>query len=210
MPVGASTICLLMLSLDRYATVKHPRLAQLRQRRYLPAILAACAWLSACLICFPILFSYKLLQSYDGSYHIHPNINHHNINPDNKTYTDTIVLCKTTDINSNDIQMILMLLYTLFVFILPALGVILNHLGVRKKLCALSLTARAYHGELPLPMPILRRPTHMIIVTGMANARAAAGVGVGPGGESSDEENNGNNHNNFIESKMKNSPKTPR
>lgn len=59
-------------------------------------------------------------------------------------------------------------------------------------------------------MPILRRPTHMIIVTGMANARAAAGVGVGPGGESSDEENNGNNHNNFIESKMKNSPKTPR
>lgn len=42
--------------------------------------------------------------------------------------------------------------------------------GVRKKLCALSLTARAAHGELPLPMPtILRRPTHMIIVTGMAN-----------------------------------------
>ena len=31
MPVAASTICLLMLSLDRYATVKHPRLAQLRK-----------------------------------------------------------------------------------------------------------------------------------------------------------------------------------
>ena len=42
------------------------------------------------------------------------------------------------------------------------------HLGVRRKLCALSLTARAQHGELPLPMPtILRRPTHMILVTGM-------------------------------------------
>jgi hypothetical protein len=42
--------------------------------------------------------------------------------------------------------------------------------GVRRKLCALSLTARAFHGELPLPMPaILRRPTHMIIVTGMPN-----------------------------------------
>lgn len=40
--------------------------------------------------------------------------------------------------------------------------------GVRRKLCALSLTARAQHGELPLPMPtILRRPTHMILVTGM-------------------------------------------
>ena len=41
-------------------------------------------------------------------------------------------------------------------------------LGVRRKLCALSLTARAQHGELPLPMPtILRRQTHMILVTGM-------------------------------------------
>lgn len=35
-------------------------------------------------------------------------------------------------------------------------------------MCALSLSARAQHGELPLPMPtILRRPTHMILVTGM-------------------------------------------
>lgn len=45
---------------------------------------------------------------------------------------------------------------------------ILHLTGVRRKLCALSLTARAQHGELPLPMPtILRRPTHMILVTGM-------------------------------------------
>lgn len=60
--------------------------------------------------------------------------------------------------------------YMILVFILPGIGVILNHLGVHHKLCALSLTARAAHGELPLPMPIMRRPTHMIIVTGMANA----------------------------------------
>lgn len=65
--------------------------------------------------------------------------------------------------------------HTVFVFVIPAFGVLLNHLGVRKKLCALSLTARAAHGELPLPMPILRRPTHMIIVTGMANAGRAVG-----------------------------------
>lgn len=65
--------------------------------------------------------------------------------------------------------------HTMFVFVIPAFGVLLNHLGVRKKLCALSLTARAAHGELPLPMPILRRPTHMIIVTGMANAGRAVG-----------------------------------
>uniref|UniRef100_A0A1B0CHF6 Uncharacterized protein n=1 Tax=Lutzomyia longipalpis TaxID=7200 RepID=A0A1B0CHF6_LUTLO len=51
------------------------------------------------------------------------------------------------------------------------------------KLCALSLTARAAHGELPLPMPILRRPTHMIIVTGMAPARGGV---VGEQDDSSD------------------------
>lgn len=55
--------------------------------------------------------------------------------------------------------------------------------GVRKKLCALSLSARAAHGELPLPMPtILRRPTHMIIVTGMPNNT------INVKGESSDED----------------------
>lgn len=76
--------------------------------------------------------------------------------------------------------------YTTFVFILPAIGVILNHIGVRKKLCALSLTARAAHGELPLPMPILRRQNNnnVIIVTGMANP----GVGMGGVNETSDED----------------------
>lgn len=51
----------------------------------------------------------------------------------------------------------------------------MNHVRVRKKLCALSLTARAAHGELPLPMPLLRRPTHVIIVTGMANSNLTRG-----------------------------------
>lgn len=55
-------------------------------------------------------------------------------------------------------------------FLFKQTSIYLCLIGVRKKLCALSLTARAAHGELPLPMPtILRRPTHMIIVTGMAN-----------------------------------------
>lgn len=76
--------------------------------------------------------------------------------------------------------------YTTFVFVLPAIGVILNHIGVRKKLCALSLTARAAHGELPLPMPILRRQNNnnVIIVTGMANP----GVGMNGVNDTSDED----------------------
>lgn len=54
-PVAASTISLLMLSLDRYATVKHPRLAQLRQRRFLPTFLAFVSWITAICISIPIL-----------------------------------------------------------------------------------------------------------------------------------------------------------
>lgn len=57
------------------------------------------------------------------------------------------------------------------VHIIPACTVMLSHLGVHAKLTALSLTARAKHGELPLPIPLIRRPTHVIIVAGMPKVR---------------------------------------
>lgn len=53
------------------------------------------------------------------------------------------------------------------VHIIPACAVLISHIGVHAKLTALSLTARAKHGELPLPMPLLRKPTHVIIVAGV-------------------------------------------
>ncbi|KAL3290167.1 hypothetical protein HHI36_023528 [Cryptolaemus montrouzieri] len=59
------------------------------------------------------------------------------------------------------------LIRVLFVHIIPACAVLISHMGVHSKLTALSLTARAKHGELPLPMPLLRRPTHVIIVAGI-------------------------------------------
>lgn len=54
-------------------------------------------------------------------------------------------------------------------FIFSGFTVLACHLGVKAKLTALSLTARAAHGELPLPVPLLRRPAHVIIVAGIAN-----------------------------------------
>ena len=193
MPVAASTICFLMLSLDRYATVKHPRLAQLRQRRFIPAILASGAWISAGLFCIPILLAYKITTT---TWELNNSTN------SNGNTNATSTSCQP-DYGSAELQISFIVLHTLFVFIIPAFGVILNHLGVRRKLCALSLTARAAHGELPLPMPILRRPTHMIIVTGMANA--ARGVV----GECSDDENAVDK--NFINDKRQRScPRTPR
>lgn len=192
-PVAASTISLLMLSLDRYATVKHPRLAQLRQRRFLPAFLAFASWISA--VCVSVLVILEDGRNTDAA------VNSTGINftsqismeltkeflMENNTKSNTFIAnpfaemiasneTTTVDpfcqLNFGTMQMpnFLLTIYTLLVFILPGVGVILNHLGVHHKLCALSLTARAAHGELPLPMPIMRRPTHMIIVTGMANA----------------------------------------
>jgi hypothetical protein len=140
-----------MLSLDRYATVKHPRLAQLRQKRHLPIILAVGGWLSAGTLCVPILLAHNIRKA------PHQNTGH--------DMTMKSFLCEA-NYGPREYYIAFTIGHTLCVFILPALGVILNHLVVRRRLCALSLRARAAHGELPLPMPILRRPTHMIIVTG--------------------------------------------
>lgn len=147
MPVAASTFCLFMLSLDRFATVKHPRLAQLRQTRFLPTVLALGAWLTAIVVSVPVLLAHRIDR-------IPRSALPHALTACQPDYGDYHVPFLTT--------------HTILVFVIPGFGVVLNHLAVRRKLCALSLTARAAHGELPLPMPILRRPTHMIIVTGMA------------------------------------------
>ena len=53
------------------------------------------------------------------------------------------------------------------------------HWTVRVKLTALSLTARAAHGELPLPVPLMRRPTHVIIVAGVGPRERRDAVDVG-------------------------------
>lgn len=182
-----------MLSLDRYATVKHPRLAQLRQRRFLPDFLAFASWISAICISLPILLGYSLsaITSSNTTETGQIQLSRQNTtlsptdfnnmettatslfgaNSSSDYITEQPSLCRP-NFGTTQMPSIFLAIYTFFVFILPGIGVILNHLGVHQKLCALSLTARAAHGELPLPMPIMRRPTHMIIVTGMANAAA--------------------------------------
>lgn len=220
MPVAASTISLLMLSLDRYATVKHPRLAQLRQRRFLPDVLAFGSWISAIAVSIPILIAYKITtvthQPRPSSTHTPPplvpiesSLTQLNTNS-SVDDVNTIVLANCqADFGTAHMQTIFLTIYTLFVFILPGVGVLLNHLGVRQKLCALSLTARAAHGELPLPMPILRRPTHMIIVTGMANA---ANVRDDDDDSTNDEQNQQKDERRYMmdSTKLKATPRTPR
>ncbi|KAI8438045.1 hypothetical protein MSG28_010697 [Choristoneura fumiferana] len=57
--------------------------------------------------------------------------------------------------------------HALITYCFPVLAVTRCHWAVRVKLTALSLTARAAHGELPLPVPLIQRPTHVIIVAGV-------------------------------------------
>ncbi|XP_031335415.1 C-X-C chemokine receptor type 2 [Photinus pyralis] len=61
----------------------------------------------------------------------------------------------------------LLIIRAVLAHVVPICVVFASHLGVHSKLTALSLTARAKHGELPLPMPLLRRPTNVIIVAGI-------------------------------------------
>lgn len=172
MPVAASTFSLLMLSLDRYATVKHPRLAQIRQHPYLHTIISFLCWFLAFVLNVPILF-------YNDSKEVVNDTDSSSVNDTTVLYIlptstlqDIYIDCRSDyEYHENDTYFIST--HTVFVFIIPAIGIFLNHYGVRRKLCALSLTARAAHGELPLPMPIMRRPTHMIIVTGLPNANRA-------------------------------------
>lgn len=182
-----------MLSLDRFATVQHPRLAQLRQRRSLPIVLAFIAWISAFLLSTPLFITTitnTLLNTAEPNQSRQINgmafqsvSLRNDININDKylaatTASDSLAASNTTitlcqpNFGSSEIPSLFRYIYVVFAFILPGIGIVLNHIGVHQKLCALSLTARAQFNELPLPMPIFRRPTHMIIVTGMANAAA--------------------------------------
>ncbi|KAM3958983.1 LOW QUALITY PROTEIN: galanin receptor type 3-like [Aphomia sociella] len=69
--------------------------------------------------------------------------------------------------------------HALLTYCFPVVAVARCHWTVRVKLTALSLTARAAHGELPLPVPLMRRPTHVIIVAGVGPRERRDAVDVG-------------------------------
>ncbi|CAH1153730.1 unnamed protein product, partial [Phaedon cochleariae] len=132
LPVSASTLSMMAISIDRYFTVKNYRpIGQVATRRQLLSIAVAVTWLSAA-----ALASFQIISRYK-----HP-------------WKKGLVISRIT-----------------MAHIIPAFAVMMSHLGVHSKLTALSLTARAKHGELPLPIPLMRRPTHVIIVAGMPKGR---------------------------------------
>ena len=85
------------------------------------------------------------------------------------TWIISAILSSLQLIETNPWKRSIVIVRIVIVHLMPACTVVACHLGVHSKLTALSLTARAKHGELPLPMPLLRRPTHVIIVAGIPN-----------------------------------------
>lgn len=129
-PVVASSLCLLMLSLDRYATVKHPRFTQLRQRQYLPSVLAFVSWFGASVLCIPFLLVYKVailpLSSSSSNGHLQ-------LTTTTLPFSDRNIIndkrhC-VTDYGSQEWHFVFIVTYVGFAFIVPCCGIIFNHLG---------------------------------------------------------------------------------
>ena len=136
-----------MLSLDRYVTVKHPRLAQLRQRQFLPSILASVSWIGAALLCIPLLLVYKVFSSTKRSslratttpYTTSSTLTGHQLisTTTSPIYRDSNLinekrLC-VSDYGSSEWHIVFIVSYISIVFIIPIIGVLFNHIGKMMK-----------------------------------------------------------------------------
>jgi hypothetical protein len=132
-----------MLSLDRYATVKHSRFTSLRQKHYVPSVLAITAWVGSSILCLPFLFAYEVSRS-----NININNNTMMMNKNNilvssnhqLNFTVTFVERNDSLINERKLcisnygadewpYFIFIISYVSIAFIFPCLGIIWNHLG---------------------------------------------------------------------------------
>lgn len=142
LPVTASLLSLSALSVDRYASVKQPRaFSQLRPRRHAMIITMIFVWGGAALTSSPVV-----VVNFAGTG-----------GQCEETWASPIW---RTSFNVCHLGLL---------YLAPCLTVAVCHFAVGHKLCEVSLTAAAARGQLPLPMPILRRPKHVIIVASLAN-----------------------------------------
>lgn len=148
-PVAASSLCLLMLSLDRYVTVKHPRLAQLRQRQFLPSILASLSWIGSAILCIPFILVYRVFSSSKKSSRTTtmPYTVSSTLSTPSSTITGHQLISTTafpiyrdsnlindkrlcvSDYGSSEWHIVFIASYVSIVFVIPILGVLFNHIG---------------------------------------------------------------------------------
>ncbi|KAG8274484.1 hypothetical protein J6590_106864, partial [Homalodisca vitripennis] len=140
-PVAASTWSLMMLSLDRYTSIQHPRmLTRFRQRRHLSLLMIVAVWCVSLAVCSPLLYCRTLVGESCEEVWEDP----------------TLWTCWVVG-------------HVILVYLVPGLTVAACHHSVGHKLYAASLSAAAANGDIPLPMPILGRPKEVIIVASVQN-----------------------------------------
>ncbi|PNF23169.1 hypothetical protein B7P43_G03666 [Cryptotermes secundus] len=165
LPVTASLLSLSALSVDRYASVKQPRaFSQLRPRRHAMIITMVFVWGGAALTSSPVV-----VVNFAGTG-----------GQCEETWASPIW---RTSFNVCHLGLM---------YLAPCLTVAVCHFAVGHKLCEVSLTAAAARGQLPLPMPILRRPKHVIIVASLANDAPSKVVPYRGGDNQGDEDSSDN------------------
>lgn len=140
-----------MLSLDRYVTVKHPRLAQLRQRQFLPSILAFLSWIGSAILCIPLLLVYRVFTASSSSPSFKTTTTPYTASSTSSSPSSTVTghqltssttfpiyrnsnlindkrLC-VSDYGSSEWHIVFIVSYVSIVFIIPIIGVIFNHVG---------------------------------------------------------------------------------
>jgi hypothetical protein len=137
-----------MLSFHRFAAVKHPRLAQLSQRQFLPCLLATSAWFSAALLSVPTILAYNVTIYPNSSSSLpptsslltkHPSTIASSLIKRDILYNDfnnsqqIQIVCRA-NFGSEELRISYIILFTLLVFVIPTFGVIMNHLG-KKYVC---------------------------------------------------------------------------
>lgn len=144
-PVAASTLSLMTQSIDRYASIRHPRHGRLHRNKhaaYLQASGACAAWTVAAAASAPrYAWPVRRLLLADGM-----------------RWTRYYEAC-----------------YVAVAFVVPWAAVAFCQRAVSRTLYVTSLKAAAARGQLPLPMPIMTAESkQVILVASIQNKNAAA------------------------------------
>lgn len=135
-PVAASTLSLMMLSLDRYAAIRHPGRLFWRQRQLAASkAIIFLVWVAAALVSGPIVYVRRVLV------------------------TEEVPLC-LEEWSSDALKLTYSFSYLLVVYVIPCLTVAVCHVSVGYKLCSANLVAAQERSR----MQQMIRPKQVIIV----------------------------------------------
>lgn len=143
-PAFASTLNIMLLSLDRWLNIKFPQPAGKNYLRRRIVIMSAFAcWIFSFLVNIPLVITHQVV----------PYNNHY----------------KCVDIwKSTTYKIVYIVIQLTTGYIMPCTVTMICNLGIRSSLVKVSLSTRVAHGELPLPFPFMRDTDNLpILIVGL-------------------------------------------